>query len=119
MYEDNFSGLAEISELRKIIHVQEEPKFTENYYEFSKRHISNSIEILYNDDTRSEKITIENPIGHPSRREEAVPLLEEKFMKNVDSTFSLKKANKVWNEILNLKKDDDVGKLFSILIEDE
>ena len=54
-----------------------------------------------------------------SRREEAVPLLEEKFMKNVESTFSLKKANKVWNEILNMKKDDDVVKLFSILIEDE
>jgi hypothetical protein len=40
-------------------------------------------------------------------------------MKNVESTFSLKKANKVWNEILNMKKDDDVVKLFSILIQDE
>ena len=119
MYEDNFSGLAEINELRKKIHVQEEPKFTQNYYEFSKRHISNSIEILYNDNTRSEQITIENPIGHPSRREEAVPLLKEKFIQNVESIFSLKKANHVWNEILNLKKDDDVAQLFSILIEDE
>ena len=119
MYEDNFSGLAEINELRKIIHVQEEPRFTENYYVFSKRHISNSIEILYNNNTQSEKITIENPIGHPSRREEAIPLLQEKFMKNVESTFSSTKANKIWNEILNLKKDDDVVKLFSILIEDE
>ena len=119
MYEDNFSGLAEINELRKIIDVQEEPRFTENYYVFSKRHISNSIEILYNNNTQSEKITIENPIGHPSRREEAIPLLQEKFMKNVESTFSSTKANKIWNEILNLKKDDDVVKLFSILIEDE
>ena len=119
MYEDNFSGLAEINQLRKKIHVQEEPKFTENYYDFSKRHISNSIEILYNDNTCSEKITIENPIGHPSRREEALPLLEEKFIKNVESTFSLKKANQVWNEILNLKKDDEVEQLFSILVEDE
>ena len=119
MYEDNFSGLAEINELRKIIYVQEEPRFTENYYVFSKRHISNSIEILYNNNTQSEKITIENPIGHPSRREEAIPLLQEKFMKNVESTFSSTKANKIWNEILNLKKDDDVVKLFSILIEDE
>ena len=119
MYEDNFSGLAEINELRKIIYVQEEPRFTENYYVFSKRHISNSIEILYNNNTQSEKITIENPIGHPSRREEAIPLLQEKFMKNVESTFSSTKANKIWNKILNLKKDDDVVKLFSILIEDE
>ena len=119
MYEDNFSGLADINELRKIIYVQEEPRFTENYYVFSKRHISNSIEILYNNNTQSEKITIENPIGHPSRREEAIPLLQEKFTKNVESTFSSTKANKIWNEILNLKKDDDVVKLFSILIEDE
>ena len=119
MYEDNFSGLAEINQLRKKIQVQEEPTFTENYYDFSKRHISNSIEILYNDNTCSEKITIENPIGHPSRRKEAIPLLEKKFIKNVESAFSLKKANQVWNEILNLKKDDEVEKLFSILIEDE
>ena len=119
MYEDSFSGLAEINELRKKINVQEEPKFTQNYYEFSKRHISNSIEILYNDNTRSEQITIETPIGHPSRREEAVPLLKEKFIQNVESIFSLKKANHVWNEILNLKKYDDVAQLFSILIEDE
>ena len=119
MYEDNYSGLAQINELRKKIHVQEDPEFTQNYYKFSKRHISNSIEILYNDKTQSEQITIENPIGHPSRREEATPLLKEKFIKNVESIFTLKKANHIWNEILNLKKDDDVVKLFSILIEDE
>ena len=61
MYKDDFSGLNQIENLRKKIVVNEDANFTKNYYDFSKRHISNSIEIVYNDNSSSEKITIENP----------------------------------------------------------
>jgi len=119
MYEDSFEGFENINNLRKKIFVSEEPQFTNDYYEFSKRHISNSIEIVYNDNSTSEKITIQNPIGHPSRREEAIPLLKDKFLRNVESLFETKKASEVWDKILNLKKDDDLNKFFNILNEDE
>ena len=115
MYKDDFSGLNEIENLRKKIVVNEDANFTKNYYDFSKRHISNSIEIVYNDNSSSEKITIENPIGHPSRREEAVPLLKEKFIRNVQDSFSKEKANNLWDQIINLKKDDELTKFFNIL----
>jgi len=115
MYKDDFSGLNEIEKLRKKIVVYEDANFTKNYYDFSKRHISNSIEIVYNDNSSSEKITIENPIGHPSRREEAVPLLKEKFIRNVQDSFSKEKANNLWEHIINLKKDDELTKFFNIL----
>ena len=115
MYKDDFSGLNEIENLRKKIVVNEDANFTKNYYDFSKRHISNSIEIVYNDNSSSEKITIENPIGHPSRREEAVPLLKEKFIRNVQDSFSKEKANNLWEQIINLKKDDELTKFFNIL----
>lgn len=115
MYKDDFSGLNEIENLRKKIVVNEDANFTKNYYDFSKRHISNSIEIVYNDNSSSEKITIENPIGHPSRREEAVPLLKEKFIRNVQESFTKEKANNLWEQIINLKKDDELTKFFNIL----
>ena len=115
MYKDDFSGLNEIENLRKKIVVNEDANFTKNYYDFSKRHISNSIEIVYNDNSSSEKITIENPIGHPSRREEALPLLKEKFIKNVQDSFSKEKANNLWDQVINLKKDDELTKFFNIL----
>ena len=115
MYKDDFSGLNEIENLRKKIVVNEDANFTKNYYDFSKRHISNSIEIVYNDNSSSEKITIENPIGHPSRREEAVPLLKEKFIRNLQDSFSKEKANNLWDQIINLKKDDELTKFFNIL----
>ena len=65
------------------------------------------------------KITIDNPIGHPSRREEAVPLLKDKFLRNVESLFDTEKALEVWDKIINLEKDDDLNKFFNILNEDE
>ena len=119
MYEDSFEGFENINNLRKKIFVSEEPQFTKNYYEFSKRHITNSIEIVYDDNTTSNKIIIENPIGHPSRREEAIPLLKDKFCRNVESLFDTEKAIEVWDKIINLEKDDDLNKFFNILNEDE
>ena len=119
MYEDSFEGFKNINNLRKKIFVSEEPQFTKNYYEFSKRHITNSIEIVYDDNTTSNKIIIENPIGHPSRREEAIPLLKDKFCRNVESLFDTEKAIEVWDKIINLEKDDDLNKFFNILNEDE
>jgi len=119
MYEESFEGFENINNLRKKIFVSEQPQFTKDYYEFSKRYISNSIEIVYNDNSISEKITIENPIGHPSRRNEAVPLLKEKFLRNVKSIFDTGKSSEVWDKIINLEKDDDLNKFFNILNEDE
>ena len=119
MYEESFEGFEDINNLRKKIFVTEEPSFTIDYYEFSKRHISNSIEIVYDDNSISEKITVDNPIGHPSRREEAVPLLRDKFLRNVKSVFDLGKGSEVWDKIMNLKKDDNLNTFFNILNEDE
>ena len=115
MYGNDFSGLNKIESLRKKIVVSEDSNFTKNYYEFSKRHISNSIEIVYDDNSTSEKITIENPIGHPSRREEAIPLLREKFIRNVQNVLSLEKSMSLWERVINLEKDDELTKFFNIL----
>ena len=119
MYGNDFSGLNKIESLRKKIVVIEDSNFTKNYYEFSKRHISNSIEIVYDDNSTSEKITIENPIGHPSRREEAIPLLKEKFIRNVQNILSLEKSVSLWEQVINLEKDDELTKFFNILQDDE
>ena len=119
MYGNDFSGLNKIESLRKKIVVSEDTNFTKNYYEFSKRHISNSIEIVYDDNSTSEKITIENPIGHPSRREEAIPLLKEKFIRNVQNVLSLEKSMSLWEQVINLEKDDELTKFFNILQDDE
>ena len=75
--------------------------------------------IVYDNNSTSEKITIENPIGHPSRREEAIPLLREKFIRNVQNVLSLEKSMSLWEQVINLEKDDELTKFFNILQDDE
>jgi len=58
-------------------------------------------------------------MGHPSRRAEAVPLMKEKFLRNVESIFDTEKASEVWDKIINLRKDDNINVFFNILIENE
>ena len=117
-YEESFHGFKEIEMLRKKITVVENPNFTETYYEFDKREIANSIYINFEDGSQSEKITVRYPIGHPKRRDEAVPLIREKFIKNTSNHFEPEHANKIWNAIIDLEMDDDFNKLINILIDE-
>ncbi len=119
MYGNDFSGLNEIESLRKKIVVSEDLNFTKNYYEFSKRHISNSIEIVYDDNSTSEKITIENPIGHPSRRERSHSIIKRKIHKKCAKRSFFRKINVIMGTIINLEKDDELTKFFNILEDDE
>ena len=104
--------------MRKKIKVIENPNFTETYYEFEKREIANSVYLSYSDGTKSEKITIRYPIGHPNRREEAIPLIKEKFIKNTSKYYDSKKADEVWDSVMKIDLDADFTNL-TILLEDD
>ena len=119
MYESNFSGIDQIEKVRKIISVEENETFTENYYNFSKRHISNSLELEYVDGKVSELVTIDNPIGHPSRREEAIPLIKEKFVNNTKHLYAENKSHEIWDKIIELDKNTKISVFLNIFSENE
>ena len=58
-------------------------------------------------------------IRDSSRREEAIPLLKEKFIRNVQNVLSLEKSMSLWERVINLEKDDELTKFFNILQDDE
>ena len=117
-YEDNFSGLKQIENLRRKIKVQENKEFTENYYDMSKRHIANTVYFEYNDGSFSKKETVETPIGHPNRREEAEPLLKQKFINNMSSHFSEERAKDIWEKILLIDVDSEFKEVIKLLSND-
>ena len=117
-YEDNFSGLKQIENLRKKIKVQENKEFTDSYYDLSKRHIANTIYFQYTDGSFSNKETVETPIGHPNRREEAEPLLKQKFINNMSSHFPEDKAKDIWDKILLIDVDSEFKEIIKLLSND-
>ena len=62
--------------------VKENESFTADYYDEEKRAIPNSIQVFFKDGTHTPRIEVHYPIGHRRRREEGIPVLQEKFARN-------------------------------------
>lgn len=100
-YEDSFAQDPRIDALRAKFEVKEDLAFTADYLAADKRSIANSLQIFFTDKTATEKLSSEYPLGHKRRREEALPLLHEKFARNLAGTF---KAEKI-KQLSDLFKD--------------
>lgn len=102
-YGDELAKNPLIDKLRDVIEVKENPKFSEDYLKENKRSIANSLTIFFNDQTHTETVTIEYPLGHPKRREEAKPLLFKKFYDHLESHF----PKNYIEELVSLFKNSD------------
>jgi 2-methylcitrate dehydratase len=78
-YEDGVAGDPRVDALRDRMTVNENPRFTEDYYAADKRYIGNAVQVFFNDGSATERVEVEFPIGHRRRREEGIPVLVGKF----------------------------------------
>jgi 2-methylcitrate dehydratase len=78
-YDDAVASDPHIDSLRAKMRVVENPQFTKDYYDAEKRFIGNAVQVTFSDGTQSERVEVNYPIGHRRRREEGLPILEEKF----------------------------------------
>ena len=87
-YEDDVASDPRVDNLREKMVIEEDTRYSKEYLESDKRSISNAIQIFFSDGSSTEKIEVEYPIGHRRRREQGIPLLVEKFEKNLKTQFS-------------------------------
>jgi len=82
-YEDDVAGDPRIDELRDKMEVRENARFTKDYFDPELRYIGNSVQVYFKDGTRTERISVDFPIGHRERRGEGIPALKQKFVDSV------------------------------------
>ncbi|HMB95293.1 MAG TPA: bifunctional 2-methylcitrate dehydratase/aconitate hydratase, partial [Tepidisphaeraceae bacterium] len=87
-YEDKFAKDPRIDSLRTKMQVVEDKRYSLDYLNPNKRSIGNAIQVFFKDGSSTEKVEVEYPIGHRRRRAEGVPLLKEKFSKNLATRFA-------------------------------
>ncbi len=118
-YEEIVACDVRIDELRNKMQVIEDERFSRDYLDPEKRSIANAIEIYFKDGTKTEKITIEYPLGHKKRRAEGIPLLIEKLQRNLAATYSPDQVKKISAILLareTLEKIP-VAQLMDVLVE--
>jgi 2-methylcitrate dehydratase len=83
-YEDDVASDPRVDALREKMVISEDVRYSTEYHEADKRSIANKIQIHFNDGSSTDEIEVEYPIGHKRRREEGIPVLEQKFLNNSD-----------------------------------
>ena len=97
-YEDSFHAANPIiDELREKMEIHENPTYTKEYLEPEKRSIANAMQVFFKDGSSTEQVEINYPVGHRRRREEGIPLLEEKFKANLATRFPAKRSAKIFD----------------------
>jgi 2-methylcitrate dehydratase len=89
-YEDDVAADPRIDKLRDKIVCVEDPAFTKDYHDPSKRSIANALTVEFNDGKKLKEVVVEYPIGHKRRRKEGMPVLVEKFKTNLARRFPAK-----------------------------
>ena len=94
-YEDAIAADPRVDALRAKMEVRENPRFTAEYYAADKRFIGNAIQVFFKDGTRTERIEVDTPIGHRTRRQEGYPVLVEKFRASLPPVFPEKQRRRI------------------------
>lgn len=94
-YGDAVASDPRIDALRAKMEVRENPQFTKDYFDADRRYIGNSLEIHFIDGSKTEKVSIDYPIGHRLRREEGIPVLLTKFAAAVSAQLPSRRTEKI------------------------
>ena len=95
-YENDFhSSDPRIDELRDKMDVIEDKRYSDEYHDPEKRSIANALQVFFKDGSSTEKVEVEYPIGHRRRRGDGIPLLEKKFLNNLQTRFPNWKREKI------------------------
>jgi 2-methylcitrate dehydratase len=94
-YEDSAAADPRVDALRAKMEVVENPQFTRDYLDPTKRSIGNSVQVRFRDGTATERVAVEYPVGHRRRRQEGIPLLLEKFDKNLRTRIPAGRAEAI------------------------
>lgn len=103
-YEDEVARDPRIDALRAKICCEEDPRFTADYHDPSKRSIANALTVTFTDGTQLNEVIVEYPIGHARRRPEGIPLLIEKYKTNLARVFSKPQQEEILNVSLDRRK---------------
>lgn len=94
-YEEDVAANPVIDQLRAKMVVRENPQYSRDYLDPDKRSIANALQVFFRDGSATDQVAVEYPIGHRRRRIEAIPLIVDKFTRNLETRFAAKQASRI------------------------
>jgi 2-methylcitrate dehydratase PrpD len=102
-YSDRVAADPRIDALRAKMVVVVDKQWGADALDPNKYTKENAIQIQFKDGTSAPKVDLQYPLGHPSRRDEAIPLLMQKFRTSLGLRFSAKQQDRILSICLDQK----------------
>jgi 2-methylcitrate dehydratase len=103
-YEDAVAKDPRIDNLRDKMTCVEDKQFSRDYLDPEKRSIANGLTVQFKDGKQLAEALVEYPIGHKRRRKEGMPILVEKFERNLARRFPAKQQKAILELCLDPKR---------------
>jgi len=103
-YEDDVAADPRVDRIRDLMVIEEDKRYSREYHEPDKRSIANAIQVFFKDGSKTEKVEVEYPIGHRRRRKEGIPILEDKFRRNLAVRFPSRRSAQIFDLCKDQKK---------------
>ena len=108
-YEDAVARDPRIDALRTRMRVRENPRFTEDYYDPTRRYIGNAVQVYFRGGGATARVQVDFPVGHRQRRAEGVPLLLAKFEAAVAAHYPAVQAARIRTLFADTRGVDALG----------
>jgi 2-methylcitrate dehydratase len=97
-YENDFHAANPlIDKLRDKMEIVENKQYSIDYLDPDKRSIANAVQVFFKDGSKTEQVAVEYPIGHRRRRKEGIPVLEQKFRRNLATRFPAGRVEQIFS----------------------
>ena len=94
-FEDDVAADPRIDILRDKMVVTEDPEFTKGFYDPAQRSSANGLQVHFKDGSRTPRVDVEYPVGHPRRREESAAVFQRKFVDALDLCFPPEQRDRI------------------------
>jgi 2-methylcitrate dehydratase len=94
-FEDAAAADPRIDALREKTVVTENKRYSRDFVDPKKRSSANAVQVFFKDGTRTPKVEIEYPAGHPRRRAEFLPVLNAKLESSLARRFASKQCKRI------------------------
>ncbi len=120
-YTDTAAADPRIDQLRDVMVVTENDRYSRDYLDPEKRSIANAVRVTFADGSSTERVEVEYPIGHPRRRAEAKPLLFDKLRENLASRYAPDRVEAIVGRFADRQSMESttIGELLALFVDSD
>jgi len=105
-FSDAFAADPRIDALRAKMTVEEEPTYTRDFHDPTKRSNTHAVRVVFRDGSSLPEVKVEYPAGHPPLDERAGALVQSKFRRHLEGRFAPEQVHLILDLFRNEEQFD-------------